>query len=143
MTVTLRAWHHGRVITTATPVLGSGLGFNPFTAAAGLVKKSITVPTKLAIQVAKDKNVQHAAVQAGQQYAQQNYASQYAAGQKYAAILHPGAPGGPPAGMPMPPGEMGPPGDDGAPAGANPNSHMMLYGLIGVGVIAALLLTKK
>lgn len=130
------------MITTATPVLGTGLGFNPLTAAAGLVKKSITVPTKLAIQVAHDKNVQHAAVQAGQNYAQQNYASQYAAGQKYAGILRPpGSPGGPPAGMPMQ--DIGPPDNSGAPVGANPNSHMMLYGLIGVGLIAALLLTKK
>lgn len=130
------------VITTATPMLPTGLGFNPFKAAAGLVKKSITVPTKLLVRAAHDPNVQHAAVAAGETYAQQNYAQQIATGQQYAAkarsILHPQGPDGPPA-----PGDMAPDGGGGGgPSGAG-NSHFLLYGLIGAGVIAALLVMKK
>jgi hypothetical protein len=129
-------------------MLSSGLGFNPFKAAAGLVKKSITVPTKLALRVANDPNVRRAAIQAGESYATQNYAAQVAAGQQYAntarGILHPGAPGAPgqPMGPPVPDGMTEDGGMPGGHGGAG-NSHILLYGLVGAGVLVALLMMKK
>ena len=129
--------------------VGLGFSWNP----VSLVKASIMIPTKAALKIASNKNVQHAAVAAGEAYAQQNYASQAAAAANYAnqarGILHPGEPGGPGAQMgPMPPpgfdpngGPMGP-GDRG-PGGMRPNSNMLLFGGLAVAGVLVLMLMKK
>lgn len=136
------------MITTATPV-GLGFSLNP----VSLIKKSITIPTKFALKVASNKNVQHAAVAAGEAYATQNYASEAAAAQNYAnqarGILHPPGPGGAPAGPmgPMPPPGMDPSdapvGPDGVPRGMHPNSNMLLYGGLALAGVLVLMLMKK
>jgi hypothetical protein len=145
------AWHSDCVITTATPV-GLGFSWNP----VSLVKASIMIPTKAALKIASNKNVQHAAVAAGEAYAQQNYASQAAAAANYAnqarGILNPQGPGGPHGGPGGPMGPMPPPGLDtsdgpmgpGGPGGGmRPNSNMLLFGGLAVAGILVVMLMKK
>lgn len=141
-----RAWHSDCVITST----GLGFSWNP----VSLVKASIMIPTKAALKIASNKNVQHAAVAAGEAYATQNYASQAAAAQQYAnqarGILNPGGPGGPGAQMgPMPPPGFDPngppmgPGDHSGPGGMKPNSNMLLFGGLAVAGVLVLMLMKK
>lgn len=117
------------VITTATPV---GLGFNPFSA----LKKVVTNPL-----------IQRTAVAAGQAYAPDQYAQVTSAANQanafYQQTKGPQGPQGPHGPVPMGPGgphghAMGP---DMGPQGAG-NSHILLYGLVGAGVLVALLMMK-
>lgn len=112
------------VITTATPV---GLGFNPFSA----LKKVVTNPL-----------VQRTAVAAGQAYAPDQYASVTSAANRANAFYQQAKGPQPHGGAPMPMGPhehaMGP---DMGPQGAG-NSHILVYGLVGAGVLVALLMMK-
>jgi hypothetical protein len=119
------------VITTATPV---GLGFSLFKD----LKKVVSNPL-----------VQRTAVAAGQAYAPDQYASVTStANQANAFYQQAKGPQGPRGPMPMGPGgPMGPHGHEHAmgpdmgPQGAG-NSHILLYGLVGAGVLVALLMMK-
>ncbi len=125
------------MITSTT----TGLGFSPLS----LIKKSITVPTKFAVRAARDPNVQRAAAAGAQAYAP----SQYEAAQQYAdrargvyhTVMRPGnqmpvGPDGSPAPMPMPM-----PDPDAPPPGAQ-KGNILMFGLIGAGLLALLLFNK-
>lgn len=137
--------HHGFVVVSGP------LGFNPFSSIASGVKavgkgivKTHVIGTKAIMQVAKNKQVQQAAVQAGQQYAQQKYGAQYAKGldyyQKGKALLRPpGAPGGPP-----PPEALDEEGDPIPSPGGVPaqKGNLMLIGGLAAAAVLVFVLTR-
>lgn len=122
------------MITTATPVGVGGFGFNPLNA----IKSGATSVARTTARVATDPNVQRAAAAGAQAYDPKRYAQAQAYADRARGIFQPPQQQMP-APMPMP---MMPMPDPNAPPAGAQKGNIMLFGLIGVGIVAILLMSK-